>query len=763
MSLRSAFVKVGRRTHLSRGLRARPRTLSTTPAGRSGALDDCPRTKVENVAQKLRYFVRSNRLSEIHKTYPALVETIRRVRDDDPDVPLSSLLDNMWPADILDALAASGRPFDLALVERILSDMTDVFGIVPTLDDHTTIIQALIRRGNIQTIHHWLLSMPRKPGHIVPSLHHWHLFLNYCRDQGELGSLRAAIKAMRRSGCKPTCASYKILVDALFESSHQVPRLADFASIIDEMKQEGLPRDPSIVAAIHRGYTKHGHHLRALQVERLYSSQIAPAYQGQRSDYTIWHKRIEDESHRQGAKAAVKLCQVFQQEGFVASPFTLKCILRNSTHPNDLHHAEKELGVQASAIHWSVLICNAVRVGDVSGALSIYHEAQKFAIIPDAAMVHPIIGALCSTALKPPDPPAIDQALLLYRDLVRVSSHATDDQSPPTNTRHSRGPDISIYNALLRALSSSTNVAKYHPLAMSLLDDMQSRGLSLDGSMTTTSLAILLMRNCSNASEAFAVYRRIRERNGTNIDAKGHTVLLNAFCKMSFSNEISVPSLHHYFEIVKDMRQSGHDLTVDAYTILLRQLAFLATRLASDKNCPERFSDELVAAIRRAHDHLTVDASVSPDTAVWNQLMDTYQRAGCFGEACRVWEMMYLSGTFDNTSVSIILDACGYAKAWPIAAQICLKLLKSGFSFNRKNWNAWVECLCRLGKLNDALKIVCLEMGKRHDSVAPDEDSIRILVNFATKTNQQSEIQSRIKRYLPDLWQRLPPDLRGSV
>jgi pentatricopeptide repeat protein len=249
---------------------------------------------------------------------------------------------------------------------------------------------------------------------------------------------------------------------------------------------------------------------------------------------------------------------------------------------------------------------------------------------------------------------------------------------------------------------------------------------------------------------------------GTAIDVKGYAVLLNAFCKMSFGSELSVPSLHYYFEIVKDMRQSGHEFSLEVYTILLRQLASLATRLASDSNLPEGISDELVTAIRRAHDHLTVDASITPDTIVWNQLMDTYQRAGCFGEAYRVWEMMYLSGTFDNASVSIILDACGYARAWPIATQICLKLLKNGFSFNRKNWNAWVECLCRLGKLNEALKIVCLEMGKGHDRVAPDEESIRILMKFAIKSNQQSEIQSRIKRYLPDLWQKLPPDLRGS-
>jgi len=181
-----------------------------------------------------------------------------------------------------------------------------------------------------------------------------------------------------------------------------------------------------------------------------------------------------------------------------------------------------------------------------------------------------------------------------------------------------------------------------------------------------------------------------------------------------------------------------------------------------DSDIPEDLRPVIISAVRRAHDLLTLDASLSPDPHVLNQLMDTYQRLRCFGDAYRVWDMMYLSGQFDSVSVSIILDACGWAGTWDIAKQVCLRLSRDKFRFNQHNWNTWIECLCRLGKLNDAVKTVCLEMGREQNDVAPDIDSVRIIVKFARKVNQHELVLSRVRRYLPELWETLPDDLRTA-
>jgi pentatricopeptide repeat protein len=168
----------------------------------------------------------------------------------------------------------------------------------------------------------------------------------------------------------------------------------------------------------------------------------------------------------------------------------------------------------------------------------------------------------------------------------------------------------------------------------------------------------------------------------------------------------------------------------------------------------------IATAIRRTHDHLTLDASVTPNAHVWTQLMDAYQRCGYFVDAYRVWDVMYLSGQYDSVSVTVILDGCGFAGARDVALKIWTKLHNDGYSFDQANWKAWLECLCRLGNLDEAVKLLCMEMGEGQKDVAPDETCVRIVLSFASAQNQQGEVRSRVRRYLPELWKTLPEDLR---
>jgi len=274
--------------------------------------------------------------------------------------------------------------------------------------------------------------------------------------------------------------------------------------------------------------------------------------------------------------------------------------------------------------------------------------------------------------------------------------------------------------------------------------------------MAVSALVIVVMRCSSSFDDALKGYKRICKRpNAPRLDARGYQAILNTLTQLSFGNHETLPSIWHYFEIVKDMRMAGIEVTAPVYTILLRHLALLSAEL------PPEECGSIAAAVRRVHDHLTLDPSFTPDTALWNQLMDSYQRVGLFAEAYRIWEMLFITERFTQASVGIIIDACGFARSWPMAAQVCLKLSKIGFKFNQRTWNAWIECMCRVGKLDDALKVVCLEMGKDQSNVAPDVNTVKILLSFAAKTNQQDEVMNRIKRYLPQLWHTLPNDLDG--
>ena len=198
------------------------------------------------------------------------------------------------------------------------------------------------------------------------------------------------------------------------------------------------------------------------------------------------------------------------------------------------------------------------------------------------------------------------------------------------------------------------------------------------------------------------------------------------------------------------MRRAGHSLTVEVYTIFLQQLS-----MGKHLN---RF--DLLFSIREIHNHLVLDTSLSPDIALWNQLMDAYQRTGSFRHALTIWDMIFISNQYDNTSVSVILDACAFADSWSVATSICSRLFDEGSFFSQRNWNTWLECMCRLGKLDDAVKLMCLEMGKHQHDVSPDVESVRILFKFAQGTHQKADVQFYVKQYLPNLWESIPEAMR---
>ncbi|KAG5650995.1 hypothetical protein H0H81_010295 [Sphagnurus paluster] len=702
-----------------------------------------------------------NPVSAIHNYYPALVAELQKTATTSSSDPIPSL-NYQQLVTLLDVLATSGRPADLQRIDEILRHMPSMFGINLTIDIHTVILRGLIKHGNDQTIHRWLRNMPSRPIPFTPTLEQFHMVLEACLETSPFRFIRHVIRTMRQTGRKPTTDTFKYLIRSRWDAAAQeekVPHVYVFSSILDDMKMESMRYDASIEELLYKRYADLGFNKWAEQIQKEYRSRFFDDHSAQKQQDIDWNSQLSRTSESNGVRAAIQLFfNKLKPQGCTASPEVLRALVRHSNSLEDLRKVEKELDVRLSVDHWSIVIANNVRVGNLPEAQSIYEQSKLAGVVPDAALVHPLIKALCQSTTKSPSEDSLDSALEIYRDLAKVAEPSSTTKE--SYAEHSIGPDAGIYHTLLRGIASSPNLTKYFPIAKDLLDDMEKHKISTSDSLTASSIIVLFMRRAETLSDALDVYYGLR----SSLDEKGYAIVLNAFCKLNFGDELHVPSLSSYFEIVKDMRRAGLEITIEVYTILLHQLAILATKSRNPAvQAPATLHDILVTTTRRTHDFLTLDAAVSPDEQVWNQLMDTYQRLGCFGDAYRVWDTMYLSGRFNHVSVSIILDACGYAGAWQVAKKICTQLFRDRFSFNLHNWNTWVECLCRLGKLNDALKVVCTEMGKNQNTVLPDVELARILIKFARKDNQEAVVLERLGKYLPELWAVLPEDLRAGA
>ena len=702
-------------------------------------------------------------LLTIHNNFPALAAQLREQRKKSPVAPP---LNEHHLLGILQKLGESGRPADLQRIEDILADMSLVFGVEPSPAIHTTVLHALKKHGNLLTMHRWLLNVSSRPGNFDPTVEQFHILLEAGRESGSFKQMRNIVLTMRQAGSKPTIETFKILVRARWQfaaDEDRIPHTVVFSTLLEDMKREGLRYDQAFSDLLFSSYADRGMSAYAEQIRALYEQQFSDgSNEGER--ILEWISKLSQASHHRGVKEAVATFRSLEREGCKAGPVIIRAMLRHSRTLADVEYVEKELKLKPSMDVYSLVISNCARIGNTAGALALYDRAKSEGLTPRAPLVAPLIKLFCqmTDGVEPPEE-SLDKAIVLYDEL---SSHHPSDIPAKEETSYlerSAGPDINIYRVLLRGLASSSNTQKYFPVALSLLEDMDARGLSQKDSNIAASIIILHMRNAKNSKEALDAYHAHR----LPLDGKGYTVVLHVYSQLTFGNDIHIPSLMDYFGMVRDMRYAGAEITVEVYSIFLRQLAQLATQLSKMRRAGgDMFSDAdaefhnlLITTTRRTHDLLTLDASISPSAHVWNQLMDTYQRLGCFGDAYRVWELIYLSGRFDHVSVGIILDACGYAGAWQVARQVRRRLAAEKFRLNQRNWYSWIECLCRLGRLDDAVKAVCVEMGK-NEEVSADVESVRILVKFARKANQQDKVISRIQQFLPELWKSLPEELR---
>ena len=511
------------------------------------------------------------------------------------------------------------------------------------------------------------------------------------------------------------------------------PPIAVFQKMIEYMKQVKIVFTPDMRDVLMEGYSSRGEYGMAQQIERMYSGREDGPSKSEASIAVRITRRLAEG----GGKAARTALQRHMREGFTPTPATLEIISEHLSTAKALHEWETQLNVVATRAAWTTVLRNAAETQPVDAVVVSYRVFLARGLVPTPAIIHPIIRSICSVSLRIPTENDILLALELHREYVRITEQ--HPSSPPQD-------DLPAYNTLIRAIVSSPKTTLYGE-AVSLLEELHARGIVTDF-MTTTSLISLLMRIAPDAEGALKVYKTLYKYSDGRyaLDKRGFQSILDVFSKECFSE----PSHYSiYASIVRDMRLAEYPVSVENYSILLRKLGDLAVQ---SKNDPGKVR-EFAATIQRVHNAIALEPTIAPDTILWNQLMDTYQRAGCFSEALGVWDSLFISGRHDNASVSVVADACAYAGADAQAASIFGKLYAAGFPLNERNWGNWVEGLARLGRIDEAAKILCLAMPK--ENVRPTKAMARTLLTFAARKNMESEVRQRIRDYVPKLYREL--------
>lgn len=183
-----------------------------------------------------------------------------------------------------------------------------------------------------------------------------------------------------------------------------------------------------------------------------------------------------------------------------------------------------------------------------------------------------------------------------------------------------------------------------------------------------------------------------------------------------------------------------------------------------------------VGLIRKLHESLKMDVTVSEHTAVLNTLMNAYAYVNS-PIAFDVWDQLFRGGRGpSHASVSIIIDACSYARAPVRGAHIWTALARRGFNFNDNNYASFVEMCNRYNNTEEAFRVL-EDAIQRHGQNGRDtsgserngdgagtgvtkttgrvgERAVSTLYNTAA-TGKREDVRRWAEEWCPDVWTAL--------
>lgn len=620
----------------------------------------------------------------------------------------SSLDDEERLVFILKLLAQSGRPEDIARIDEILVNLFPLLQIPASRDVYNTILQSLVDADHGAQAREFLTRIHRSPDHPDADIDQLNIVLKGCKN----GILFAdALVDIQRLKLQPTNETFQLIFKAQRDIAvleKTAPDVGDLSWLIDTCVQQGMTYDPVITGALFDTYAVLSRPQDAAKILEIYQSTCPASTE-----------ETQDSSSDKAFEPSSKVLNIgkWSKEAFVGG---------------------------ASVQEVSLEKC--IADGRIEDALEQYEKALESGALPPTSLLTSFLRLVVDS---PTPIPYLDRTVTLVRGLA----DAGRAQAPEDPRRET---EMAVYHALIRVFTSAQDTGLYSPVINDIISDMEKRGLRTDTQLTSVTRVILEMRAKGSFEDAREVYRKNRPFLGVF----GYTALLKEYCRISLAGDLDVALITEFFSIVHDMRLARVPIHASIYGIFITALGQAATRITNEGDPTGHVGQRLVDTTRRVHDFLTLDASVNPDAILWNQLMDTYQRLGCFAEAFRLWDIMYLSRRYDQVSVNIILDACGYLQDLRKARSILARLEKGGFKLDLRNWNTWIECLCRCGRMDEAAEVLLVEMDKR--GVKADMQTVGVLFKFLNKgasNEQTANIRRRLEAHVPTLWRRLPKEV----
>lgn len=575
---------------------------------------------------------------------------------------------------------------ELKLVRRIYADLERIHNVIPDASHHRAMVTAFSRRGQVAQALHIAQARSGDMG-----LREWVALVTRAAKDGDGEVLESVLDI-----APPEDEVYSQLLAVLFGRDHSAQDVEEALKLIKSRIT------PGPWCEINRARLLYPTVEEALVVvesveessdERLRKAQLRTrAYvYGVNGDLSL-------------VRANLSALREMGSDSPEATVLLVEDALSLGLNDNDaadvmraVDQVQSDIGYDLTTESWAAVVAHVLAKGSLRTAWDVYCLARKRTEIATAELADAFVDKFAAST-----PPRLDEAMEVYQDLM--NAHLNHSTAPPS---------AKLYTNLLNACLASN--PPRGDLVVKLATDMEQNSVQLKPDVVTEAINVL-MQTADYHSEAFKTYAQLRNVTERFSESQYNSIITN-FIALSYPDS-SVAPPQFVMQMMQDMRAAGYKPGSRILTALLTTYAALGkkARKMSKASPTQNFQvAALLHAIRDIHALINLDPVVSIDVPLLSSLMDAFSSAGAFADAFEVWdELVRLQPTIPkdqahlySPAVSVIIDTCGQAEYLPRARRIWGWATRRGLNSDDRTWAAWVECLCRVGKIDEATDVVC--------------------------------------------------------
>ncbi|CAG8591109.1 2796_t:CDS:1 [Acaulospora colombiana] len=235
-------------------------------------------------------------------------------------------------------------------------------------------------------------------------------------------------------------------------------------------------------------------------------------------------------------------------------------------------------------------------------------------------------------------------------------------------------------------------------------------------------------------NDAIQFYYEVKQ-TGVELDVQGYTTLIDSFVKMRRIAEAQ--------RLFSDMLRSKVKPNVKTYTVLITGLG-------------QQYDYE---GVKNIHSIVKMDLNVDMDVGIYNALMDAYNRCGHVLQVLAIWDFLIASEqSINDSTVSIVLDSCGYGREIRRLVRIWNDLRAKKFPLTLNNYNSLIEALARNQLFEEAKYILFNELIS--EGFTPEVKTIRPLLNFLHDIPGKSRDEYQVIEWVRTRYPRLAKEMK---